>query len=201
MRLFATTGERRFSAKQEVCMLPKSIRLVTLAAVFAFASRAASIGVEGTNCGGDPLLTSTVFSITTDSGGDFCLGFTNGLGGPVGGPSPSITELTFQSDLAAGILATDYTCTTDLFRNCGVTVDPDANSLTVSFFSNVIRDEDIGGSGGIAPGGQFWIVLNDFAPSQTLEVDVNGATSPEPGTLLLLLAVGPLWILRRLLRN
>jgi len=184
-------------------MLPKSIRLVTLAAVFVLASRAASIGVEGTNCGGDPLITNTDFTITTDGSGAFCAEFTNGLGGgPVGGPTPSITELTFQSDLSAGLLTTDYTCTTDLFRTCNVSVDTNANLLTVSFAGNpLIGDVDFGGSGGILPGGHFWIVLNNFNPSQGLEVGVNGDLSPEPGTLLLLLAVVPLWLLRRLLQS
>src|SRR5690349_20014004 len=101
-------------------MLTGSIRLVTLSAVLAFAAHGATIGVDGTSCGGDPSITTEVFTIQTDSSGTFCAAFSNNLpsGNPDGGSGPPIVSLDFVSGLTAASLASDYTCFSDIFANC-----------------------------------------------------------------------------------
>ena len=152
-------------------MVAASIRVSTLLAVFAFASHAASIGVDGTSCGGDPLITSNVFTITTDGSGTFCDAFTNDLPGsnPLGG-SP-ITKLQFTTDLSAGASIDDYNCFSNIFGSCNVSVNSDADLVTITFTVGSPRI-----NGDFAPfpnqvpfGGTFLIGLTDFAANQTIE--------------------------------
>ena len=143
------------------------------------------------------LIVTNIFTITTTPGGSFCDAFTNDLPGPpTGGSGPSIGSLTFAGDLSAGMLASDYSCTTEIFANCQVTVDTQDDLLTIVFSGNpvIIGNLDFLPPQGIPNGGTFYIQLTGFNSDQSLTVTAN---SPEPATMTLLAVCAPLFLFLR----
>ena len=178
-------------------MVSGSIRFAILFAACALAGHASGIVVSGTDCGGDPPIITNIFTITANSDGSFCDAFTNNLpGSPTGGSGPSITSLTFTGDLSAGMLVSDYTCTTDIFTNCAVTVDTQDDLLTVAFsgIPVFLGSLDFLPPRGIPSGATFDIGLSGFSSNQTLTVMAN---TPEPTTILLPVVCAPILLMIR----
>lgn len=120
----------------------------------------------------------------------------------VNSTSQDIVELIFTATLKK---ADTITCTPDAyFGKC--TIDGDGNSVKVAKGGMVTITFDDPLNGGIPPGGDFFVELNDvhgkdkggWGSDGVAELDAQPVFTPEPATLLLLLSgFGSIWLRRK----